>query len=97
MNAHNDSPGDMTPFRMAHSRFRLDEVTAERLIGRAVSPDDAPPTFASVARLLHSASGPGRTWEIEPEPATWRLLRACIHCCNDPRQTTAESETVGGG
>jgi hypothetical protein len=37
-------------------RYRLDDVTAERLLSGQIDPDDAPPGYRSVAAALHRAS-----------------------------------------
>ena len=53
----------------------LDDNTAERLVRGRVSPDDAPPGYAGVAKVLQAAAGPAVPEELagqEPALATFR-------------------------
>ena len=58
---------------------RLDERTADRLLSGAVSPDDAPPGYAGVARLLESAGSPaGNGAGSGREAATVAAMQAAV-------------------
>jgi hypothetical protein len=46
----------------------LDPDTADRLLAGRVDPDDAPPGFAEVARVLRAAGAPARSDELVWEP-----------------------------
>jgi hypothetical protein len=52
----------------------LDELTAERLVAGAVAPDDVPPAFAPVARVLQAATEPGRMQERQGEDAVLQMF-----------------------
>jgi len=47
----------------------LDENTAERLVAGRVSPDDAPPGYAGVARVLQAAAAPAAPEELAGQAA----------------------------
>lgn len=58
---------------------RLDERTADRLLSGAVGPDDAPPGYAGVARLLESAGSPaGNGAGPAREAATVAAMQAAV-------------------
>ena len=54
----------------------LDADTAERLVAGRVGPDDAPPGYAGVARVLQAAAGPARPEELAGREAALALFRA---------------------
>ena len=54
----------------------LDADTAERLLSGRLDPDDAPPGYADVARLLHAAAGPAEEAELSGEAAAVRAFDA---------------------
>jgi hypothetical protein len=58
MNAPNDLPREMRG-------SRLDDDTLERLLAGAVEPDDAPPGYAEVARVLRTARTTGVALELD--------------------------------
>jgi hypothetical protein len=45
----------------------LDADTAERLLSGRLDPDDAPPGYAEVARVLQAAAGPAEEAELADE------------------------------
>jgi hypothetical protein len=54
----------------------LDADTAERLLSGRLDPDDAPPGYAEVVRLLQAAAGPAEEAELSGEAAAVREFRA---------------------
>jgi hypothetical protein len=54
----------------------LDADTAERLLSGRLDPDDAPPGYADVARLLQAAAGPAEEAELSGEAAAVRAFDA---------------------
>lgn len=66
----------------------LDDDTAERLLGGAVHPDDAPPGFEPVARLLTLARSPGG--EEDSEAATVaRMVEVIVPAGPSPAERPA--------
>jgi hypothetical protein len=58
----NDLPDEMR-------RLGLDEVTLDRLLAGSVAPDDAPPGYSEVARVLQAAAAAGDHEELVHEAA----------------------------
>lgn len=57
----------------------LDDDTAERLLSGRLDPDDAPPAYAGVARLLQTAAAPPDSDELAGQEAALALFRtACV-------------------
>jgi hypothetical protein len=54
----------------------LDDNTAERLVRGRVSPDDAPPGYAGVARVLQAAAGPAVPEELAGQESATATFRA---------------------
>lgn len=59
-------------------RTRLDDRTANRILSGAVTSEDAPPGYAGVANLLHSAANEPTAGELTREAATVASMRAAI-------------------
>jgi hypothetical protein len=57
----------------------IDADTADRLLGGAVAPEDAPPGYAPVATLLESAAGPPTPGELAREAEVVALATAAVH------------------
>ncbi len=76
MNPHGDSSHEMLHFPLLLNRYRLDEATAERLVTGQVGPDDAPPAYAGVARVLAAAVGPEQAREVQGESAAIAMFAA---------------------
>ena len=57
----------------------LDDHTLERLLGGRLAPEDAPPAYAEVARLLRAAAGPARPEELAGQAAALASFRAAGH------------------
>ena len=53
----------------------LDDDTAERLLGGRLPPEDAPPSYAEVARFLRAAAGPPTPGELAGQPAALAAFR----------------------
>ena len=53
----------------------LDDDTAERLLSGRLDPDDAPPAYAGVARLLQTAAAPPQPDELAGQEAALALFR----------------------
>ncbi len=53
----------------------LDGDTVERLLGGRLDPDDAPPGYAEVARVLRAAAGPPCPDELAGQPAAMAAFR----------------------
>jgi hypothetical protein len=96
MTAPHDSTSVMT-FRshvsVSPSHRRLDGETAEGLIGGTVAPDDAPPAYSGVARLLEATRSVELAAGERPEPSSWRLITACFHSEIDLRGPAAPNTT----
>jgi hypothetical protein len=56
----------------------LDPNTAERLIAGAIAPEDAPPGYANVARLLEAVAGEASPEELVREPETVKIVAAAM-------------------
>jgi hypothetical protein len=54
----------------------LDDDTAERLLSGRLDPDDAPPAYAGVARLLRAAAAPAGPDELSGQDAALASFRA---------------------
>jgi hypothetical protein len=54
----------------------LDDNTAERLLSGRLDPDDAPPSYADVARLFQAAAAPAGPDELAGEAEALTLFRA---------------------
>jgi hypothetical protein len=67
-------PAEM-PDRQSHPIPPLDDDTAERLLAGRLDPDDAPPYYADVARLVRAASAPADPDELGWEEAALALFR----------------------
>jgi hypothetical protein len=53
----------------------LDDDTAERLLSGRLPPEDAPPSYAEVARFLRAAAGPPTPGELAGQPAAIAAFR----------------------
>ncbi|HKQ02463.1 MAG TPA: hypothetical protein VJ735_19250, partial [Actinomycetes bacterium] len=53
----------------------LDADTAERLLSVRLDPDDAPPGYAQVARLLQAAAAPADPVELTGQAAAMDMFR----------------------
>jgi hypothetical protein len=69
MSPDDGSPDDMGLLHLRHRHLTLDESTAERLVSGELAPDDAPPAYAPVARLLEDATAPAQAHEMDGEAA----------------------------
>jgi hypothetical protein len=67
-------PAEM-PDHAAKAIVPLDADTAERLLSGRLDPDDAPPGYAKVARLLRSAAAPPDPGELTGQAAAMAAFR----------------------
>jgi hypothetical protein len=71
--------GDVYPTEMPNHPSSpipaLDGDTAERLLSGRLDPDDAPPAYAEVARLLQAAAAPASSEELAGQEAALALFR----------------------
>lgn len=51
------------------NRFPIDDHTADRLLAGTLSPEDAPPSYAGLARMIQAATGPATAAELAAEAA----------------------------
>jgi hypothetical protein len=56
----------------------LDPNTVDRLLRGAIAPEDAPPGYAEVTRLLDAASAPSMDEELAREAETVRMMAAAV-------------------
>jgi hypothetical protein len=72
--------GDVFPAEMPNHPSSpipaLDDDTAERLLAGRLDPDDAPPAYADVARLLQAAAAPPSPEELAGQEAALASFRA---------------------
>ena len=64
------------PDEPSHAIVPLDADTAERLLSARLDPDDAPPGYAEVARLLQAAAAPADQVELTGQAAAMDAFRA---------------------
>jgi hypothetical protein len=64
------------PDEPSHAIVPLDADTAERLLSARLDPDDAPPGYAEVARLLRAAAAPADQIELTGQAAAMDAFRA---------------------
>jgi hypothetical protein len=80
----------------------LDDDTAERLLGGRLPPEDAPPSYAEVARFLRAAAGPPTPGELAGQPAALAAFRTAREPVRGPargpgRKRPAGAVRAGGG
>jgi hypothetical protein len=75
MAGHDVFPPEM-PDHPSSPILPLDDPTAERLLSGRLDPDDAPPAYAPVARLLRAAAAPPGPDELARQPAALAAFRA---------------------
>jgi hypothetical protein len=71
-----DMPGDHLQPLVPEPMVPLDDDTAERLLAGHLHPEDAPPGYAEVARVLQAAAGPPAREELAGEEAALAGFRA---------------------
>jgi hypothetical protein len=80
MDADNVFPADMPDDHLQplvpEPMVPLDDDTAERLLAGHLHPEDAPPGYAEVARVLQAAAGPPAREELAGEEAALAEFRA---------------------
>jgi hypothetical protein len=81
----------MTGIRILPSHTRIAETTAQGLLTRELGPDDVPPAYAGVARLLEATHNPELISAPSLDPAAWRMISSCFNCViggQDPAAAT---------
>jgi hypothetical protein len=63
---------------MAFHRGELDSDTAERMLGNRVAPDDAPPDFREVARLLQAANTEAQPHDVKDDAIVGAMVDAIV-------------------
>jgi hypothetical protein len=71
-----DMPDDHLQPLVPEPMVPLDDDTAERLLAGHLHPEDAPPGYAEVARVLQAAAGPPAREELAGEEAALAKFRA---------------------
>jgi hypothetical protein len=77
----------MARFRHRHDPLTLDDSTVNALLSGAVEPDDAPPGYGPVARVLAAAASPPQPHETEAEQQMLARFHETIGA--QPRPATA--------
>ena len=75
---------------------QLDDDTAERLLSGRLPPEDAPPSFAEVARFLRAAAAPPTPGELAGQPAALAAFRAARAPARRARVRPAGAGRAGG-
>ena len=75
MDGRDAYPAEM-PNRPSRPIPALDDDTVERLLAGRLDPDDAPPSYAEVARLLRAAAAPPCPDELAGQEATLAAFRS---------------------
>jgi hypothetical protein len=83
------------PDEPSHVIAPLDGDTAERLLSGRLDPDDAPPGYAEVARLLRAAAAPADESELTGQAAAMNAFRARPRRVEPPGRP-ARPPTPGG-
>jgi hypothetical protein len=73
----------------------LDDDTAERLLGGRLPPEDAPPSYAEVARFLRAAAGPPTPGELAGQPAALAAFRTAREPVRGPTQGPGRKRPAG--
>ena len=63
---------------MAFHRGELDSDTAERMLGHRVAPDDAPPGYREVARLLQAANTEAQPHAVKDDAIVGAMVDAIV-------------------
>jgi hypothetical protein len=82
----------IAPLDPSHPIAPLDADTAERLLSGRLDPDDAPPGYAEVARLLRVAAAPADQVDPTGEAAAMHAFRTAL-----PRGRPAQAPVRPGG
>ena len=75
----------------------LDDDTAERLLGGRLPPEDAPPSYAVVARFLRAAAGPPTPGELAGQPAALAAFRTAREPVRGPARVPGRKRPAGAG
>ena len=73
----------------------LDDDTAERLLGGRLPPEDAPPSYAEVARFLRAAAGPPTPGELAGQPAALAAFRTAREPVRGPARGPGRKRPAG--
>jgi hypothetical protein len=75
----------------------LDDDTAERLLSGRLPPEDAPPSYAEVARFLRAAAGPPTPGELAGQPAALAAFRTAREPVRGPARGPGRKRPAGAG
>ena len=75
----------------------LDDDTAERLLSGRLPPEDAPPSYAEVARFLRAAAGPPTPRELAGQPAALAAFRTAREPVRGPALGPGRKRPAGAG
>jgi hypothetical protein len=87
-------PGEM-PDDLPFPTDPLDDDTAERLLSGRLPPEDAPPSYAEVARYLRAAAGPPTPGELAGEPAALAAFRTARAPVRGPARGPGRKRPAG--
>jgi len=73
----------------------LDDDTAERLLGGRLAPEDAPSSYAEVARFLRAAAGPPTPRELAGQPAALAAFRTAREPVRGPARVPGRKRPAG--
>ena len=93
--------GDVFPSEMPDdlpfSIDALDDDTAERLLSGRLPPEDAPPSYAEVARFLSAAAGPPTPGELAGQPAALAAFRTAREPVRGLARAPGRNRPAGAG
>jgi hypothetical protein len=80
---------------MAFHRGELDSDTAERMLGHRVAPDDAPPGYREVARLLQAANTEAQPQAVMDDAIVGAMVDAIVNPASRPARASRVTRLVG--
>ena len=87
MRADRDWNGEM-------HRFPIDDGTADRLLSGNMAPEDAPPGFAGLTALFHTATGPATYGELLHEDSVVAAGIAAVHSSLTPLTAVSRRKSM---
>src|SRR5262245_2425149 len=80
---------------MAFHHGELDSDTAERMLGHRVAPDDAPPGYREVARLLQAANTEAQPHAVTDDEIVGAMVDAIAAPTSRPARASRLTKLVG--